>query len=222
MEGQVDLDRTIDAAVRRMGLTITPEEKQKVTQEATRATESLKRRMSPKGALRLPPLLDARRLEWGIPDGAFRAQALYDRLLIWQIPPAFSTGDTIGGGAILKSEQTKLKELRECPRGIIISAGLKALDVLRSNGSDLGHIVKTVKNSIYGVQCDYDPETGKYDWLQVLRDSDLIDDEDLHTALISGACSVKAVKSQDQAVHHIFVDAEGNEWDPEMPWVPEE
>lgn len=221
MEGQADIDKSLEMMTLRMGLTLSPEEREAIKKETLERNDNLKKRMSPKGTLHLPPLLDERRLEWGIPDGAFRVAALYDRILLWQIPPAFSTGETIGAGRILKSDETRLKELRECPRGIIVSAGLKALDVLRSNGSDLGHIVQHVKNSVYGIQCDYDPESGKYDWLQVLRDGDLIGDEDLRSAVAVGVCKVNRIQEDGQAVVHRLVDDDGHEWDPVMPWTPD-
>ena len=73
--GTVDLDRV---------LANTPENetRRKAALDFDAATRA---KMSPKGALNLPALLDQRRLEWGIVDGVFMVAPVYDRVLVWQI-----------------------------------------------------------------------------------------------------------------------------------------
>lgn len=56
-----------------------------------RLSDSIRARMSPKGELGIPELLDERRLEHGIPDGAFSMECLFDRILVFQI------GDSASG-----------------------------------------------------------------------------------------------------------------------------
>lgn len=153
-------------------------------------------KMSPPGTLGLPPLLEKRRLEWEIPDGVFRTApgGLFDRILIWQIPllaKSKAEDATFGGGLIHKSDQSRDKEQREAPRGVIVGAGLQALDWLRSHGVDLGHIVYFAKNTVYAIQVDY--TAGKWDRVSIARGGDLILSEDLAKAICSGEVKVEPV-----------------------------
>lgn len=103
---------------------------------------AIREQMSPPGALGLPPLLEQRRLDYGLVDGEFEHQATYDRVFVHQLDYKFAGGETfVKGGKIIRSEAKQSADENEAPRGIIVSAGLKALDILRSNGMDLGHIV---------------------------------------------------------------------------------
>src|SRR5690349_8585987 len=86
--------------------------------------------------LGLGPLVEQKRWRYGIPDEAFFNQcAAFNKVLVSQIPEEES--DTYEGTVILKTEVTKKRELVEAPRGVIVSAGLQALDELRSNGIDI-------------------------------------------------------------------------------------
>lgn len=168
--------------------------------------------MSPKGALGLPPLLDARRLEWRITDGAFALSPLYDRVYLHQIPMQ------IGGkkGAIHLPDTVRKKEHRSCPRGVLIAAGALALDSIRSNGVDLGHIVRFIHVNPWRLIVDYaegfEPE------VLVMTAGSLTGSEDLADALRSGA--VKVEMGSDGK--HRYVAKDGTTWDPTLPWVPED
>jgi hypothetical protein len=166
----------------------------------------------------LPPLLEKRRLEWKIPDGVFRVSpgTLYDRILIYQIPmlsECREDANKIGGaaGILWKSEQTKEKETREAPRGIIVGAGLKALDSLRSHGVDLGHIVCFCKNTTYSIQVDY--IAGKWDRVSLAREGDLVLSEDVALGMRTGAVHVEAYERTDEDgvkyTEHLLVDGKG-------------
>lgn len=149
----------------------------------------------------IPPLLEARRLEYGIPDGAFKMQALYGRLLVHQIPQ--HEGDTYKGTSIIMTERAKDKERDQAPRGIIVSAGLSALDFIRSNGVDLGMIVEFVRLSPYEIECDV-VGRGIPQYLKILQAGDLIACEDLAANLRVGA--TKLVKPGD--VHMYEIDGQ--------------
>lgn len=189
--------------------------------EETAYEEELKKQVSPKGALGLPPLLDKKRLEWLIPDSAFDAAygTLYDRILVYKIPMLVKTrrdDKTYGGGLIVKPDIGREREQREAPRGIIVGAGLKALDALRSNGVDIGHTVVYIKTSVWSVPNMY--VAGKWERLEVLRDGDLIYSEDLSEAVKSKACRlVRTGEGQ-----HIYEDVDGKAWDPVMPWIADD
>lgn len=103
-------------------------------------------------AMRLPPLLAQRRLEFTIPDGAFAQMPLYDRVLVYQLGEKHFTEKV---GSIFLPETTQERLHDEAPRGVIVGAGLKALDELRSNGCDLGHIVRFVKMAPYRLIVDF-------------------------------------------------------------------
>lgn len=170
------------------------------------------------GSFDLPPLLEERRLHWKIPDGVFRVSTgtLFDRILIYQIPllsECREDGDRIGGaaGLLWKAEQTKEKETREAPRGIIVGAGMKALDSLRSHGVDLGHIVYFCKNSVYSIQVDY--IAGHWDRVSLAREGDLVLSEDVALSVRTGAVHVEAVERMGEdgimRTEHLLVDGKG-------------
>lgn len=152
----------------------------------------------------LPPLLEKRRLEYGIPDGAFSMHAMYGRILVWQI--AADESDTYKNTMILKADVTKVREQFSAPTGIIISAGLSALDYLRANGSDLGHKVAFVRLSPYVFEVDR-VGRGIPQELVILQAGDLIADYDLMDSVRKGESQVVQDKST-----HLYRDAGGYLW----------
>lgn len=187
---------------------------QRLWEQAKDLAPLLAARMAPPGALGLPALLEERRLKYGIPDGAFKQQALYDRLLVCQIPEW--EGDTYGDTQILMPESGKKRMEESAPRGVIVSAGLLALDHLRSHGSDIGHIVKFVRLAPWRLICDM---IGGHEFpLLVLRSGDLIADEDLAARLRAGSTKVAA----DAEHGHHLVDGDGVRMSPGKPYIPED
>lgn len=176
----------------------------------------LAKHIAPRGTFNLPPLLEERRLQWEIPDGVFRVAAgcLYDRILIWQIPLLAekpSDNDKFGGvgGILWKSDQTKEKETREAPRGVIVGAGLKALDSLRSHGVDLGHIVYFCKNTVYSIKVDQ--VAGHEQRVSLAREGDLVLSEDTALEIRTGAAKVvTVVEEKDGMVRTTHMLADGN------------
>jgi hypothetical protein len=115
----------------------------------------VRKKMSPRGVLGLSPHLDARRLEFGITDGAFRVQAAFDRILVHQIPMMHFAGGKFGEDSMIHLPDSA-KRAREfsAPRGVVISAGLKALDEMRSNGIELGDIISFLHVSPWAIEVD--------------------------------------------------------------------
>jgi len=187
-----------------------------------RAERSLTKALAKKGKLGLPPLLDARRLEYGIPDGAFKLQAAFDRILVYQIP--INRKNTFGDTSIIKPETSERREAEEAPRGILVSAGMKAMDNLRSNGIDLGHIVSFIRLSPWRMYVDC--VEGLSFHIMILRDGDLLGSEDLRAALVQGKCKIEVREYKDEEGVlrrcHMFKDSNGDLWDPEIPWIPED
>lgn len=152
-----------------------------------RETEARQAKMSPAGALNLPPLLDARRLEFGLVDDVFREAVAWDRVYIAQVPPHFFSS-TWGESIIVTTDKTQQRQKDEAPHGIIVGAGLSALDSLRDHGMDLGHIVSFAKFAPYRVVMSM---LGTEEiWVHVIRAGDITGSEDLALDLIEGRARV--------------------------------
>jgi hypothetical protein len=172
---------------------------------------ALRAHMSPAGALGLPELLDARRLEHGIPDEAFGLACAFGYVLVWQISQA--EGETYGDTSIIMTDRTKEREKQEAPRGIVVSAGLAALDGLRSNGIDLGHTVLFSRNIPYRARIAI---IGAHSYhLIVLQSGDIFASEDLARQQILGKSEVAISTDADtQFDYHYHADADGKLWKP--------
>lgn len=153
-------------------------------EEAKRRTRLIKERMSPPGALGLPPLLEEHRLKYGIPDGAFNSQAVFDRIHVFPIDGGEGEAVEKTSGGIYKPNVTKLRDKQEGNRGVLISAGLTAADRLMSHGIEIGDIVVTNKNVPFARRCE-DISNFTMFYL-VMRDADLASDETLRERLRSG------------------------------------
>ena len=197
---------------------LTAEEKENLKRVAKGMEDEWARHMSAPGALGLPELLEKRRLEYSIVDQAFAQEAVFDRIYVWQIPR--TGGETYEGTLIIRPDQAKQREEDSCPRGIIISAGMKGLDNLRSNGLDLGHIVQFIRASpwrmpignIKGVEIPP---------LMVMRDGDLVSSEDLAAARRNGKVRTITVEVNG-GIEHRLQNADGTSTSVSMPWMSED
>ncbi len=189
--------------------------------EVLRKARAMQARQAPPGALGLPPLLDERRLSHVIPDGAFKEAAVYDRVYIYQLGrrdvAAGETDETYEGTSILKTQERRDYEHKETPRGIIVSAGLDALEHLHSNGMDLGHIVGFIRNAPWAKEVDF--FEGKPIQMFIMRSGDLTGSEDLQANLRAG--KVRYIWDANTN-EYLFVDQTGKQWKPQMPWMPDD
>jgi hypothetical protein len=173
--------------------------------------------MSPPGALDLPPKLEESRLKYGIPDSVFNVEALFDRIFVFQLPRVF--GDVIEGTSLIKPEGVRQREEEGTPRGVVVSAGLKALDNLRSNGVEPGDVVNFIRLSpwkltlqeIAGVEIN----------VLILRDGDLIASEELPVRRKRGFLTTVCVTT-DAGLEHRIAHLGGSTVKPGIPWVPED
>lgn len=150
---------------------------------AERRTKLIKARMAPPGGLRLPPKLEAARLKHGIPDGFFRACAGFDRIFVFPLDP-FDQDEKIPGSSLYRAQLTKQKDLQEGYRGVLISAGLTAMDRLMSHGYELGDIVMTNKNVPFARRVE---QLEGFDmFVLVMRDGDLAGNETLQADIVAG------------------------------------
>lgn len=170
-----------------------------------RVARAIVEKMSPEGALKLPPLLEKRRLEFGIPDEAFKYQATFETILFWQLHLEHEESSVTPGG-IHKPETRHRGELQQSPRGIVVSAGLAALDVLRANGSGLGHIVNIMRQAPYRrAIANY---AGLDVWIYSCNVGQIFADEDVGGEIFDGK---KAIVYSDKFKQHTFVNTETKE-----------
>lgn len=151
-------------------------------------TALLKTRMSPAEDLRLPPLLERRRQQYGIPDGVFKVEATWDRIIVFPIDLFDGEQAEKTTGGLWKPTTTKQRDLQEGHRGVLISAGLSAMDRLASHGYELGHIVHTNKNVPFARRCE------QFEAFEVfylaMREADLLGSEDLREQLRTGEAKI--------------------------------
>lgn len=181
-------------------------------ENAERRSEIIRTRMSAKGMLGLPKLLDERRLEYGITDRAFSvSQASFNRVYIWQIP--MQKGDKFESDSLIHMpESVQQREKVKAPCGIIISAGLTALDNLNSHGIDVGHKVLFCHAAPYHIR--YDTVLGLEQHLIVLVAGDIIGSEDLASNLKNRSVRYLARRNEQGSVENVFIDENGKAWLP--------
>lgn len=164
---------------------------------AANVADDLEKSLAPRGTYNIPMLLDERRFEYGIPNGAFESFPAYDKVYIWQV--TLTERKTYKeGGTIVKPEARIAHDRNTAPRGIIVSAGLAALDSLRSTGIDIGHIVRFKKFSPF-IQ-PVAEVNGVEMTVMVIRDGDIVSSEDLAKAYHQRLVSI-VNKSEDGFDH---------------------
>jgi hypothetical protein len=176
---------------------------------ASNIADELEKSLQPLGYFNVPPLLDARRLEYGIPNGAFEQFPAFDKVYIWQanLTERRTYSD---GGSIVKPDAVVAHDRNTAPRGIIVSAGLQALDSLASTGISLGHMVRFKKFSPF-IQ-PIDEIRGVVLTVMVIRDGDIVSSEDLATAYHARKVRVINVATETGGYDFRFTDSpEGSE-----------
>lgn len=184
--------------------------KTRMIDAAKQKSDEIRRRMAKKGSLGLPSLLDKRRLEYGIVDKYFDIQCVYDKFMLFQLE-ADPFKKTIGDTSLIFTEVGLKRAKEEEPRGVIISAGLRAMDVLRSNGMDLGHIVRIVKLAPYRIPVDY--ILGMQMYAIMLSVGQIVASEDLAGRLRAGKMKVHFDGEQ-----HILASGKTKVGKPVSPW----
>lgn len=168
---------------------------------AENIADALEKSLAPLGTYKIPGLLDRRRLEYGIPNGAFEHFPLFDKVYIWQLN--MTERQTYSeGGTILKPEARKAHDRATAARGIIVSAGLAALDSLRSTGVDIGHIVRFKKFSPF-IQ-EVQEICGVTLSVMTMRDGDMVSSEDLARDFHEGRVRIVNVSQEKGGYDHRF------------------
>jgi len=145
-------------------------------------------------------LLDERLKAFNVP--AYPYQPAYDRIIVYMLPEEMATRDTFAkDGVIVKPETTKSREKNQTPRAIVVAAGLGAMDHLRSQGIDLGHIVWVARLSPWRHVVDR-TEGGDVEFM-FLRSGDIVGSEDVLRLMGEGKISIKV---GDDGRHQYVVD----------------
>lgn len=122
---------------------------------------------------------------------AWPYEAVYDRIIVFSVPEdKAKRGTFIPGGIIQKVETRTAKEEGESPRGVIVSAGLGARDVLRSHGMGLGHVVWVARLSPWRHEVDRDKDGKPIEFL-FLRVGDVVGSETLLQYTKDGRATVE-------------------------------
>jgi hypothetical protein len=167
---------------------------------AIKRTALIRARMSPPEALKLSPKLEAARQKWGIPDGFFKYAAGFDRIFVFPVDP-FDQDDKLPNSFLFRAQTTKQKDLQEGFRGVLISAGLTAMDRLMSHGYELGDIVMTNKNVPFARRMEL--LEGEPMFVLVMRDGDLAGNETLQADILAGRRRVVDVGGGDGYGHQL-------------------
>ena len=113
-------------------------------------------------------------------------QPVFDRVLVYQIPTVES--DTFAGSCLVKPEATRKREKNQSPRGVLVAAGQKALDVMADHGIQLGDIVWFARMSMWRHEVDATLKE-----FSILRAGELCGSEDLRDRVTAGQVSFKRI-----------------------------
>lgn len=132
----------------------------------------------------ISPLLEARRLKYGIPDQFFASHPANNRVYVMQM--ADEDEGMYGGkdGIIHMTESAMERKFQAAPKGIILGGGLKAMDHMYANGYWIGHIVSFVAMSPYRLPVARIGGVEKH--VLVMTAGDIGDSYDLSTYLKAG------------------------------------
>ena len=127
------------------------------------------------------------------------------------------------GTHIVKPVMSERKEKEEAPRGLLLGAGLSALDALRSNGIDLGHFVNFIRQAPWRMKI---ATVATYDiYALVLRAGDIKGSEDTMTWLREGKLQIRTRDEDGVKVHYYVKKEKGDKftvWNPTEPFLPDD
>jgi len=198
---------------------MTPERAELKLREVQRRRETRASFISPPGALGLPKLLDYKRIKHEIVDSVFDFEPVYDRCFVYQI--GLETDIIEGTGGLVMPESTKEWMALTAPKGILIAAGLRAMDNLLSNGMNIGHTV--VFNQSTPFRFPMGNVLGKAQNCLVVRDGEICGSLELRRAQREGLCKREMRVTKDEygneVFEHVFLDEHGKLWQPRSPWI---
>lgn len=156
-------------------------------------------------------LLQKRVEEFQIPQ--WPGQALFERVLIYRIPEETTASDVLAdlgdGKKLYKTDGRKNVDIARCPRGVIVSAGLRALDIMRANGMQLGELVWFAPHVPF--QFEVKQKGSQTDTFSFMNVGDVIISEDVLGRLVPKDGEAKPelrVQHNTRTNQHILVDVE--------------
>lgn len=148
-------------------------------------------------------LLDAAIREYKIPPCPY--EAVYDRIVVFSVPEDKASRDTFtAGGLITKPDSTKDKEEAESPRGILVSAGLGARDVLVGHGIGLGHMLWVARLAPWRHVVDR-TEKGPVEFL-FMRVGDIVGSETLLGYIKDGSVKIDVGTNEEHQYRYLNGD----------------
>ena len=146
-------------------------------------------------------LLERRIREYNIPR--WPGQALYGRIIVYRIPDKAAERKTfVEGGLIEMTEEQAAGRAFRAPRGIIVSAGLQAMDVLRGNGIGLGEMIWMASHTPWRFEVDAKQSGEKVETVEFffMQAGDAVISEDLAERVQSGKAQVELRDGKHQYV----------------------
>lgn len=140
---------------------------------ARQDSDMFRRHMSDPGAFPIPERLEKQRLELPIPDQAFQYAAGFSRVLLWPVEE-YSLKKT-DSNLVLPQAYADGRRARS-PRGVLISAGLDALDSMWHHGYELGDIVWCLRFNPNRIEVQIETKTIE---IRILDIGDIVVNESL-------------------------------------------
>lgn len=192
---------------------------QGIKKQAEELHEEMLKHISPEGALGLNPLLDERRRQHGIPDECFQAFCMYEFVHIFQLD--LVDGETVSKNSpIIRPDSVRSRDTKTAHRGIVIGAGLSALDIGISHGWYLGHIVHFIQLAPFR-QRAVNIKGKDFDYL-VMRAGDLRSSEDTMALVRAGKVRTDVVIDANGRPEHRLVWSDGKSYSPMSPYLAED
>jgi co-chaperonin GroES (HSP10) len=136
-------------------------------------------------------LLEERVKKYEIPEVLY--QPVFDRVLVYQIPTVES--DTFAGSCLVKPEATKKREKNQSPRGVLVAAGQKAMDIMADHGIQLGDVVWFARMTMWRHEVDATLKE-----FAVIRAGEICGSEDLTARVESGEVKFERKDGQTRIV----------------------
>lgn len=151
-------------------------------------------------------LLDQRRREYSIP--MWPGQAMYGRIIVYRIPDKAAERKKYNEGGIIEMiDDVADNKKWHAPRGVIVSAGLLAMDILRGNAIGLGDMIWMASHTPWRFEVDSEVKNGKVESTEFffMQAGDVVLAEDLFEKVKAG--TVLPVLGAT-GKHHYEVDGE--------------
>lgn len=107
-------------------------------EQQTRA-EIQRNHLAPLGQTDLPAFLDKRRVEYQLPNELFVHQACGNRVLFY--PMGIEGDKKFEGTSIIMPDFADTRDKKMTPKGLLVSAGIEAMDYMVDQGIELGDII---------------------------------------------------------------------------------